>query len=200
MKRIRRLLGAALVAALVGVTATEATAQDYKPLSINVRAGVAVPTGSIADIAESGAVFGGGVGYNLGRIELRANADFGSHDVKSDPLPTPSVGDLKINVNHFIVGAGYHLIDPRGDNKIRLMVNLGAGAMTFKVDEDGAETDSFLAINAGAEAGYEISRSFEIFLNLQGDIAFKDKDKLELGTSDATAWVWPLTAGLKLRI
>ena len=198
MNGIRGLLGAALVAALVGVTATEATAQDYKPLSINARAGIAVPSGSIADVAKSGAVFGGGIGYNLGRIELRANADFGSHDVKLTPAPASS--DLKIDVNHFIVGAGYHLIDPRGDNRVRLMVNLGAGAMTFKLDQSGAETDSFFAINAGAEAGYELSRSFEIFLNLQGDIAFKDKDQMDLGTSDATAWVWPLTAGLKLRI
>jgi hypothetical protein len=198
MNRIRGLLGAATVAALIGVTATEATAQDYKPLSINARAGIAVPSGSIADIAKSGAVFGGGLGYNLGRVELRANADFGKHDVKVGPAPAS--GDLKINVNHFIVGAGYHLIDPRGENKVRLSVNLGAGAMTFKVDQSGAETDSFFAINAGAEAGYELSRSFEIFLNLQGDIAFKNKDELDLGTNDSTAWVWPLTAGLKLRI
>lgn len=194
MKRIKRLSGAAAtVAVLLGATAAGVAAQEYKPFSINVRGGIGLPTGSISDVAKVGPAVGFGIGYNLGRVELRGNADFGFHKVKGD------ANDLDIDVFHYIGSAGYHLIDPRGDSPVRVLVNLGAGAVNFKVGDDG-DSQTFFAINAGAELGYEVSRSFEMFLNLQGDIAFKSGDDMDLGTSNSTAWVWPLTAGLKLRI
>ena len=100
-----------------------------------------------------------------------------------------------VNVNHYIAGLGYLLTDP--ESSFYVIVNLGAGALDFDVDAEGVESVTNFAINAGAEIGTWLTDSFSVFLSPQGDIAFTDSDGV-LGTS--SAWVWPFTAGLKLRL
>lgn len=65
--------------------------------------------------------------------------------------------------------------------------------MTFDV-EGAPEGLTYFAINAGAKLSYNFNRQFAVVLSPQGDIAFSDED--ELGTSNA--WVWPLTAGVRI--
>lgn len=160
-------------------------------VDLNARAGVAVPTFDIADAADPGFVFGGGVALWLSeRLAARANVDFGSH-------PGAEVGGVAgpdIDVNHYIAGLGLLLTDPA--SPFYISVNAGAGLLTFNPDVDGADSNSYFAINAGAELGYWLSPGLSIFASPQGDIAFSDED--ELGTG--SAWVWPFTAGLKVRL
>jgi hypothetical protein len=157
-------------------------------VDINVRGGAAVPTFDIADAADVGYAFGGGVGLWLSdRLVARANVDFGSH--------SGADGGPDVNVNHYIAGLGYLLTDPA--SSFYIIVNLGAGALNFDVDAEGVESLTNFAINAGAEIGTWLSDSISLFLSPQGDIAFTDSDGA-LGTS--TAWVWPFTAGLKVRL
>ena len=181
-----------LAAALGGLAllagATTAQAQD-RQVSLDVRGGVAVPTFDIADVADPGPSVGVGVGVPLGeRWTLRGTADFGFHDSALE-------GGPDVNVFHYIGGLGYELVSPTPDSPWRVSVNAGAGAMSFDVDVEGAETHTYFAINAGGEIEYLFSDNVSFLLSPQGDIAFSDED--EVGTDNA--WVWPFTAGLSFR-
>ena len=184
------------VAALIAFGATPVTAQ----FTINARAGLGVPTGTIADTdndvlgagATSGFGWGAGVGFGLGeRWSLRGNFDMTMHDAETSDGAI--VGD--VDVLHFIGGVGYQLTTP--GQPFYISVNAGAGAMSFKLgppDGGDGDTETYFAINAGAEIGYWLSDSFAIFASPQGDIAFSDEDVFGTGTS----FVWPFTAGLKV--
>jgi hypothetical protein len=73
-----------------------------------------------------------------------------------------------------------------------VIVNAGAGALTF--DVDGAGSSTYPAINVGAKIGYRLSPRVQLLLSPQGDIAFTDEE--DVGTSNA--WVWPFTAGVRI--
>lgn len=193
---LRRASG--LFAATFLVLAAGATSLNAQ-FSINARAGVGVPTGSVADSdndvlgfgAESGFAFGFGFGFGLGeRAELRANFDRTMHST-ADGAGTAGPD---IDVNHYIVGLGYRITNP--ESPFYVSVNLGAGALNFSPDVTDAESETNFAINAGAEIGYWLGESIAIFASPQGDIAFTDEDVF--GTS--TAFVWPFTGGVKIKL
>jgi hypothetical protein len=73
-----------------------------------------------------------------------------------------------------------------------VILNAGAGALTF--DVDGGEANTYPAINVGAKIGYQFTPRVALVLSPQGDIAFTDED--EVGTTNA--WVWPFTAGIRI--
>ena len=73
-----------------------------------------------------------------------------------------------------------------------MIVNAGAGAMTFNPDGPGSNT--YPAINVGAKIGYRLTPRVQLLLSPQGDIAFTKKGVV--GTSNA--WVWPFTAGVRV--
>ena len=174
------------IAAAVLVVVSPLQAQDApRKLFVEGLAGVAVPTFDIADVATTGASFGAAIGYRLTpRWVLMGEFDYGMHKDK----PTEAV-DIK--TTHLIAKLGYALTSPapRGWDVI---LNLGAGMVNF--DVDGAEGNSYFAINAGAKLAYSFSPSLAVVLSPQGDIAFSKEN--ELGSS--TAWVWPITAGLRI--
>ena len=148
-------------------------------------AGAAVPTFDIADVATTGGAFGAAIGYRLTpRWVLMGEFDYGMHKDKA----TESVD---INTTHLIAKLGYALTSPASKGW-DVILNLGAGIVNF--DVDGAEGNSYFAINAGAKLAYNFSPSLAVVLSPQGDIAFSKEN--ELGSS--TAWVWPITAGLRI--
>ncbi len=149
-------------------------------------AGAVVPTFDIADVAEAGPAFGAGLSIPLGgKLTFLADVDLGTHEVKG-------ATDVDVKVNHFMGKLGY-TIARSSNGKLEVLVNLGAGLMTFGVD--GAESKSFAAINAGAKIYYNFSDKVGLVLSPQGDIAFQD----EADFGATTAWVWPVTAGLRVR-
>ena len=82
------------------------------------------------------------------------------------------------------------------DGKMKILVNAGAGLMTFKADMDDAESDSYFAINFGAKLYYMFNESVGFVASPQGDFAFVSADEDIEGDEDTKAWVWPFTAGL----
>lgn len=151
------------------------------------RGGAAVPTFDITDVAKTGGDFGGTIGYELGkRLVLMGEFDYGMHKDKA-------TGNTDIKTLHFMGKIGYSLTGPR-ERGWDFLVNLGAGAVTF--DVDGAPKKfTYFAINAGAKLAYNFSPSFALVLSPQGDIAFSKKSEL----TTTNAWVWPFTAGLRVR-
>lgn len=181
MKHMFALTTAALLAG-----ATVGQAQDSAPkLFIEGLAGAAVPTFDIADIATTGGAFGATIGYRLSpRWVLMGEFDYGMHKDK----PTEAVD---INTTHLIGKLGY-VVSPATAGKWEVILNLGAGVVNF--DVDGAEGNSYFAINAGAKVAYSFNRSLALVLSPQGDIAFTKENEL----STSSAWVWPVTAGFRI--
>jgi len=181
---MRFLQSATLGLALGLMAATPALAQ--RQASLEARAGLAIPTFDIADVAKGGPAFGAGVQLPLNdRWSLLADVDLGTHEVKG-------ATDVDVKVNHFMAKLGY-VLGRSQDGKLEVLVNLGAGLMTFGVD--GADSKSYAAINAGAKVYYNFSRSVGLVVSPQGDIAFQDED--DFGAT--TAWVWPFSVGLRVR-
>lgn len=188
---VRRRSAATLaVAAIIGLSSAGAAplaAQEPETkLFVEGRAGVVVPTFDIADVATSGPAFGATIGYNVGpRLVVMGEFDYGMHEDE----PT---GNVDITTMHYMAKVGYSLTGPR-ERGLEAIVNLGAGAVSF--DVEGGDTFTYPAINAGAKIAYNFNRSFAAVLSPQGDIAFADEE--ELGTTNA--WVWPVTAGVRVK-
>ena len=180
--------------ALVGMTCLTVSAMSaqYSPTDtpkffVEGLAGAVVPTFDISNTVKVGSMFGGTVGYSLNdRWTLMGEFDYGNHKDKASGLTT-------IKTLHYIGKLGYSLTGPR-ETGWEALVNLGAGAVSF--DVDGApSTKTYFAINAGAKITYNFSRSIALVISPQGDIAFTKK--AELNTTNA--WVWPVSAGLRIR-
>ena len=187
MRTLQNLLfTAGLLAAAPGAL----SAQEASPkFWLEARGGSSVPTFDISDVVDAGPSFGAGIGYRITpRFSLMGDVDFGFHP-GADLGPGIQGGD--VNVYHFMAKAGYELLRP-GSSPWSVVVNLGAGALSF--NPDGGDAKTYPAINAGAKIGYQVSPRFTLLLSPQGDIAFKDEDLL----GPTKAWVWPFTAGARI--
>jgi len=175
-------------AALVMILAAGATDALHGQMAIELRGGMNVPTFKIADAAKAGPGFGVGLAKQAGaRTWLMADLDFGSHD-GAEVLPGIDGPDIK--VNHYIAKLGRRV--SADGAPLTVVLNAGAGAMTFKAD--GGTAHTYPAINVGAKLIYGLSGSASLVLSPQGDIAFSKKN--EVGT--AMSWVWPFSAGLRI--
>ncbi len=187
--RLFSLAGGVLAAALASPLAAQAQSSDM-PMPrafVEARVGAAIPTFDIADVADMGLDVGATIGYRLAPSwVLMGEFDYGMH--KDEPT-----GDLDIKTMHFIGKVGYSLTGPR-ERGWEAAINLGAGIVRFDV-EGASDVFTYPAINAGAKIAYNVNRSFAIVLSPQGDIAFSDEE--EVGTSNS--WVWPVTAGVRVK-
>ena len=192
MKRQKAMIWLVAAALVFAVGATDAQAQrPEKPWQIEAHAGVAVPTFDISDLVKAGPVVGGGIGYfATDKLLVMAEADFGFHKGKEISGSEGSLPD--VNVYHYMGKLGY-LVYRSSDARLKILVNAGAGAMTFDPDVEGASANTYFAINAGAKLYYLFAKSVGLVVSPQGDIAFVSKDD---GFTGSTAWVWPFTAGL----
>lgn len=180
---MKKVLMAAAGALLL---AAPAGAQTAPRVFVEGLGGVAVPTFDIADVAETGGALGAAIGFRVSpRVVLMGEFDYGMHKDEA-------TGNVDINTLHYMGKVGYSLTGPR-ERGWEAIVNLGAGAVSFDV-EGAPESFTYFAINAGAKLSYSFNRSVAFVLSPQGDIAFSDED--ELGTTNA--WVWPVTAGLRI--
>ena len=175
-----------LTAATVLLT-TPLHAQNAPRVFLEGRGGVVVPTFGIADVATTGGAFGATLGFHLSsRWILFGEFDVGSHQDQATET-------VDITTRHYLAKLGYSLTGQRMKGW-EVSLNLGVGAVSFEVD-GAPETFTYPAINAGAKISYNFSRSFALVLSPQGDIAFSDDDEL----TTSAAWVWPFTAGLRIR-
>ena len=171
--------------ALLGAAAPLAAQQPARTFFVEGLAGAVVPTFDIADVATTGGAFGAAVGMRLNsRWSLIGELDYGMHKDKA----TESVD---ITTMHYIGKVGYSFTGPR-ERGWEVAVNLGAGAVSF--DVDGADSFTYPAINAGAKITYNFTPQLGLVLSPQGDIAFSKEDEL----TTTNAWVWPITAGIRV--
>ena len=162
-------------------------AQSGPRVFLEARGGAAVPTFDIADAAKTGTALGATLGFSLSpRWVLMGEFDYGMHSPKVSGAPD-------LNTLHYLAKLGYSLTGVR-ERGWEVLVNLGAGAVSFD-SEGSAPTRTYFAINAGAKIAYGFTRSVALVVSPQGDIAFSKE--AELGTS--SAWVWPVTVGLRIR-
>ena len=171
-------------AALAAVCMVGAAVPARAQVALELRGGLNVPTFDIADAVKAGPSFGAGLSYAMSdKVWLMADVDFGSHDSKVD-------GGGEVDVAHYIAKLGYRV---SGDeSKLAIVLNAGAGAMTFDVGDAGSFT--YPAINVGAKFMYALGSRTSVVFSPQGDIAFGKEE--EIGTSNA--WVWPVSAGFRI--
>jgi len=155
---------------------------------VEARGGMNVPTFDIADAVDAGPSFGVGAAVRVApRVYLLGDVDLGFH---SGATLAGGGSGPDVNVYHYMAKLGYDLVPP-SESRWSLIVNAGAGALTF--DVDGADSHTYPAINVGAKLGYRLTPRLSLVLSPQGDIAFSKQ--AEIGTSNA--WVWPFTAGIR---
>lgn len=185
--RYRKVSWATLV--LVGGTLAAAS-QAQGQVVLEVRGGLNVPTFTIADAAKAGPSFGAGLNFKVAdRLWVIADADFGFHS--GADLPSGGSGP-DVDVYHYMGKLGYQVYGS-SNGKVSLILNAGAGAMSFMVDSGDSYT--YPAINVGAKLIFDLGSKVSFVLSPQGDIAFSKAD--EVGTS--TSWVWPFAAGLRIK-
>jgi hypothetical protein len=148
-----------------------------------------MPTFDISDAVDAGPSVGLGAGVQLApKLWLMGDVDLGFHS-GAELAGGGQAPDVK--VYHYVAKLGYELLSA-GQSPWSVIVNAGAGALTF--DADNAGSNTYPAINVGAKIGYRLSPRVSLVLSPQGDIAFTD-DK-EVGTNNS--WVWPFTAGARI--
>ena len=183
---MRTNLKVTLVAAAVLALPSAAAAQTGAGVFVEGLGGAVVPTFEIADVATMGPAFGATIGFRANpRWVLMAEFDYGMHE--DEPTGTSDITTL-----HYMAKAGYSLTGPRARGW-EAIVNLGAGVVTFDVEGE-PEPFTYPAINAGAKLSYSFNETFAVVFSPQGDIAFSEEE--EVGTSNA--WVWPITAGVRV--
>lgn len=183
--------GTVLLFALMslGIGSTVQAQSVERRVSIEARGGFNVPTFDIADAVDAGPSFGLGAAVQFApKLWLMGDVDLGFHS-GADLAGGGEAPDVK--VYHYVAKLGYELLS-EGQSPWSVIVNAGAGALTFDVDGAGANT--YPAINVGAKIGYRLSPRVHLLLSPQGDIAFTDD--ADVGTSNA--WVWPFTAGVRI--
>lgn len=179
----------ALAAVAVLLAASPVRAQQG--VAVELHGGINVPTFDITDAAKAGPSVGGSIGVQVApRVWLFGEADFGFHG--GADLPGGGTGP-DVDVQHFMGKVGYTVYQS-GDGRLAFLVNLGAGALRFK-PEGASSGNTYLAINAGGKLTYAVAPRVDLVLSPQGDIAFTDEDVL--GTSNA--WIWPVSAGVRVR-
>lgn len=173
----------------LGIASTVQAQSAEGRVSIEARGGFNVPTFDISDAVDAGPSFGLGAAMQFApRLWLMGDVDLGFHS-GADLAGAGEAPDVK--VYHYVAKLGYELLS-EGQSPWSLIVNAGAGALTF--DADGAGSNTYPAINVGAKIGYRLGPRVQLLLSPQGDIAFTDDE--DVGTSNA--WVWPFTAGVRI--
>ena len=173
---------------VLAATATAEAQEAPRRFTIEGRGGFNVPTFDISDAVDGGPSVGVGLGYRLSpSLWALGDVDLGFHS--GAEIGGAEGPDVK--VYHYIAKLGYAVV-PEGASDWSVILNAGAGAMTF--DVDGGSSNTYPAINVGAKIAYQLSPQVSLLLSPQGDIAFTDED--EVGSS--TAWVWPFTVGVQI--
>ena len=176
-----------VTAVALGLLTGPVEAQGPRRFFVEGLAGGVVPTSALADAAKTGVGCGLACGSQVQpRWILMAELNMGMHQDKA-------TGSVDSDTRHYSAKVGYSLTRPR-ERGWDIAVNLGAGAVTFDV-AGAPQSFTYPAINAGAKLAYGVTPQVAFVLSPQGDIAFSKES--EVGTTNA--WVWPITAGLRVR-
>lgn len=197
---LRRTIGAGFgIAALLLVTPTLTEAQGLSTspskVSFDSRGGIALPAGKLHEVYDPGASVGAMVGYQVTRrVSLFGSGDLGLLRGKKLSPGSSERGD-GLNLWQYSGGAEVNLLDP-ARTRWGVLASLGAGAATYDSKVEGAASRTRFSTNGGLRVAYRLGQRADAFLGGQSYLIFTDE---ELQGAD-TNWVFPVSAGLKIRV
>lgn len=175
--------------ALTGLVTTEADAQQR--VTFDGRAGVALPTGRLAESTDAGVTFGlGGAYWVHPRIALTADGDL-------ELLRGQEVSGVRgpdLNLWHYNAGAAVSLLPET--SRWQVLANVGAGASTFDSELETDESLTRFTTNGGLRLGYRIAPRSDVFVGSQAFLMFTDETR----QGSDTNWSIPVHAGLRLKV
>jgi len=194
---LRRTIGAGFgIAALLLALPTFASAQGTPEtkLTFDSRGGIALPAGRLADATVPGASMGAMIGYQVNRrVSLFGAGDLGL--LRGKKLDGATEREPGLNLWQYSGGAEVNLLDP-DRTRWGVLASLGAGATTFDSKVEGAVTRTRFATNGGVRLAYRLGMRADAFLGGQSYLIFTDEELQGARTN----WVFPVSAGLKIRV
>jgi hypothetical protein len=200
-------LAALLIATLVGLVASPATAQT----SFSVQGGASIPAKHLADMSEPGAKVGADLSFWVSD-QMALSVD-GSLDMlpatDEGPVPATALPDLKLW--HYGLGAKLDLVAADA-NPWSVVLKGGAGATTMDTDElavaptpEADFTETYLRVNGGLDIGYQASDNVKIAVGGGSYITFVDEEDMALfATMNPQvdpfdiAYTFPITAEVQI--
>lgn len=185
MKRLLRRAPLPALVLLLGLSSNATAQATERPWSIQFTGGIVLPTGEYATSTNPGLGLAGSVGYAL-TPDWSLLASFNAGFLEGDLGPD-------WNIYTYFLKAAYDTGE--GDTKWRILVPLGAGAVTFAPDSDAISSSTYLGLNSGLMFQYYLNP--RLAFTFDGLVTFVFASKSEIGSD--TLWLFPLGAGLLLR-
>lgn len=191
--RTARTFGAALALAfLVALAPADAHGQAAeRPLSVDARAGIAVPIGDLGDVADVGPTVGVGVAYRLQpRLSVRADADvdlYGGADFEATSATQSSAPDMSLW--HLAAGLEFDVTRP-GTSRWHVTALGGIGATAIDTDPfvegpvDNQETGrteidfdaTYFTADGGLRMGYDVHDRVDVYGSILWRLSFADEE------------------------
>jgi hypothetical protein len=169
--------------------------------SLSLRAGPTMPVADLSDVTDDmGTALGAELGFPVAE-QLAFTVD-GNVDLFN------SATTADVRLWHY--GAGLDLQATPNESPLSVVVSGGANATTIETGEVGPTdagdfTETYPAVNAGIEVGYDVSQSVELAVRGAGFYVFADEDEtaaLADGIDGAEAFdravTVPITAALSI--
>lgn len=193
--------GFGIAALLLAGSPDLAQSQDMgtRPMkfSFDNRGGIALPAGALADVFDPGASVGAMVGYQVHRrVSVFGSGDLGL--LRGKKIDGSSVRADGLNLWQYSGGAEVNLLDP-DRTRWGVLASVGAGAATYDSKVEGATSRTRFSTNGGLRVAYRIGQRADAFLGGQSYLIFADEDDAFQGGKN-TNWVFPVSAGLKIRV
>jgi len=185
---MRRHLLSLLIASLLLVVGpvTQAAAQaDAHRWSIQASAGMVFPIGKFADTTNPGFGFAGSLGYSI-NSRWTLLAAFNGTSLKGEPSPD-------WNVYSYLLKAAFDTSEEGA--RWRILVPLGAGAVTFDPQSEAIPSYTYPAVNTGLMFQYHFHPQIAVTFDALATLAFTSQN--DLGTD--FVWLLPLAAGILAR-
>lgn len=194
----RRIFGAAAAVLLLGA-ATWTPAQGQQGISVEGRAGLAVPTGDLADTHDPGLAAGLGLGFDVGsRVVLTGEVEIGTYGGGLVVEEPDLAVETDLSLWHVTGGVEFELLDPTM-TYWTLAVHGGGGITAF--DPDSGEGHTYGTAQGGLKLGYRFSPEASFVAGVRTYVLFVDEaDFQDTGfvVGGDTIWTLPITAGLRL--
>ncbi len=158
------------------------------PWSAELRAGVAFPTGDLAETVNIGTDIGTRIGFSLReRLMIRGGVE--------TELYSGEAGFEDTQIWHYSGGIEYMITD-RGITDWRFSGHAGIGASSVTIDNATELRETYFSLNYGVKLGKGITDNTDWFVSLMGRTVFANpNDK----TSSSTFNTIPITIGLNHR-
>lgn len=187
-------------------------------VELRVRGGPSVPAGELGEVSAVGGTAGAGVAYQFHpNLEARIDVDAEWLDDRLDSRGVRVAPP--VSMVHFHAGIGVDF--PRiGWQHVPLTFGINVGGGGTVMSSDGMVVDpatgdeseftfdeTYFSLNGGAELGYELSPTVDVFASGQAYLTFVDTEDTAAFRERSPdvgrfghAWSFPLTAGVRIAV